>query len=104
MERPPCELKLASRARTPRGVRAGAVGAAFRSYSCLWAVLLELNEPLIRLATRAMAGGPGSSPSSSTEVICGAIASNAKATSPIANSRGDHQTRFRKWARVRLLR
>lgn len=103
MERPVCQLILASSARAFRESSVGAVVTVFTSYCCVWVVLLELNELLIRLATMAIAEAPGSS-SPSTELVGGAIASIAKATSPITKSRGDHVTRFRRCARVRLLR
>ena len=103
MERPVCQLILASSVRAFREGSVGAVVTVFTSYCCVWVVLLELNELLIRLPTMAIAEGPGSS-SPSTELVGGAIASIAKATSPITKSRGDHVTRFRRCARVRLLR
>ncbi len=84
MGRPPCQPQLASRARTPREVRACLVGAASRSLSCPPSVPLKLNEPPIRFTAIANSGVQGFSSSSSMDLICGAIASSA---SPITNRR-----------------
>jgi len=86
----------------PAGGSVGAVVRLFGSCCWIWFVLLELNEPLIRLATMAIAEGPRSS--SSLEPVGGAIAISASATSPTTDSREDHVARFRKCAAVWLLR
>jgi len=103
MERPPCQRKLDSRAPTPPGIRTGTPAATFCSFSRVRVGPPKLNGPSIRLTTTANSGRPWPSSSSSTDRVCGAIASSAKLTSPITNSRGDFVTRFRKCASVGLL-